>query len=617
IGHAGEGGLYAELVQDRSFDALAAATGFHASPDPRLPLDLPMLAATHRAPDVPVPPPTWDSGASFSSKGDYLKAQQDRLGAGHDPRCSRSGIVNFGYWGVYVQEKESYTISIYARAHEASLHGRADFDRFTVSLVSEDLDEVYASTSFDKLIGDWHEFSGDLAPNKTDTNARLAVTFEGSGSLVIDMVSLFPTENVEKGKGLMNPWPFRQDLLDALKALKPAFLRFPGGCYIEGDWMRNAFMWKDSVGPNEARPGHMNGVWGYWSTDGLGLFEYMLMVEELKTEPVWVINNGVAHGDSIAPPNVWPLVQDALDSLEFIMGPPDSKWGKLRADMGREEPWELTYMAIGNEASPALLAAALSLPALLGARRARRVVLPLPDCGKPYYLENYLIFFGALRAAYPHLRLISNCHMGGNAPTDTWDWHIYTNPQDMFNKRHEFDNSRPEKDAYIFASEYAVTDGGGWGNVIGAVSEAAFMTGLERNGEVVTLAAYVHEDKVAASATCQSPACDRIALKIVNFSSMRQVVKVALHGKAADTVAEEGQIETLHSDEPEAENSFDEPNKVAPSSSTVNGLSSKFTLKLEAWSVNILQVRLGDEPSLARSGAASARREGSVRLAVS
>ncbi|PSC67081.1 Alpha-L-arabinofuranosidase 1, partial [Micractinium conductrix] len=386
-----EGGLYAELVQDRSFDALAAATGFHASPDPRLPLDLPMLAATHRAPDVPVPPPTWDSGASFSSKGDYLKAQQDRLGAGHDPRNdiivawqalpgttatltkdqplndrnpvamelrsgtgSRSGIVNFGYWGVYVQEKESYTISIYARAHEASLHGRADFDRFTVSLVSEDLDEVYASTSFDKLIGDWHEFSGDLAPNKTDTNARLAVTFEGSGSLVIDMVSLFPTENVEKGKGLMNPWPFRQDLLDALKALKPAFLRFPGGCYIEGDWMRNAFMWKDSVGPNEARPGHMNGVWGYWSTDGLGLFEYMLMVEELKTEPVWVINNGVAHGDSIAPPNVWPLVQDALDSLEFIMGPPDR--------------------------------------------------------------------------------------------------HIYTNPQDMFNKRHEFDNSRPEKDAYIFAS---------------------------------------------------------------------------------------------------------------------------------------------------------------------
>ena len=91
IGHAGEGGLYAELVQDRSFDALAAATGFHASPDPRLPLDLPMLAATHRAPDVPVPPPTWDSGASFSSKGDYLKAQQDRLGAGHDPRCAWGG----------------------------------------------------------------------------------------------------------------------------------------------------------------------------------------------------------------------------------------------------------------------------------------------------------------------------------------------------------------------------------------------------------------------------------------------------------------------------------------------------------------------------------------------
>lgn len=103
----------------------------------------------------------------------------------------------------------------------------------------------------------------------------------------------------------MNPWPFREDLLQTLKDLTPAFLRFPGGCYVEGDWMANSFRWKDSVGRTESRPGHLNAVWGYWSTDGLGLFEYMQLAEELDAEPIWVINNGVAHGDSASGCCVW------------------------------------------------------------------------------------------------------------------------------------------------------------------------------------------------------------------------------------------------------------------------------------------------------------------------
>lgn len=132
----------------------------------------------------------------------------------------------------------------------------------------------------------------------------------------------------------------------------------------------------------------------------------MLLAEELATEPIWVINNGVAHGDSVHTADVWPLVEEALDSLEFISGPPDSQWGGVRAAMGHPEPWTINYMAIGNE-----------------------------DCGKPSYLTNYLLFFGAVRARYPHMRLISNCDMGPDAPTDLWDWHIYTNPTDMFKRR--------------------------------------------------------------------------------------------------------------------------------------------------------------------------------------
>ena len=131
----------------------------------------------------------------------------------------------------------------------------------------------------------------------------------------------------------------------------------------------------------------------YWSTDGLGLFEYMLLVDELKTEPVYVVNNGVAHGDSIPTSQLLPLLQDTLDSIEFITGPENSTWGSVRARMGRKEPWVLNYIAIGNE-----------------------------DCGKPYYTENYNLFYGAIHAIYPHMRLIANCDMGDPTPTDLWDW---------------------------------------------------------------------------------------------------------------------------------------------------------------------------------------------------
>lgn len=654
IGHAGDGGLYAEMVQDRSFDALAAATGFLASPASRLPLDLPALAARHRHPMRPLHTP-WDnpSNKTHSSKREYL--EERRRDAAYEPRNDiivawqpipgttavltkeqplnprnqvsmeltagpgpRSGIVNFGYWGVHVQQGHSYTVSLYLRTPDTTTKS------VTVSLVSEDAATHYANLTFHGVASGWQKYSGELVSSATDTNARVALLFEGPGALAVDSVSVFPSENVAKGAGMMNPWPFRADLLGALKALQPAFLRFPGGCYIEGDWMRNAYRWKDSLGRNEERSGHMNGVWGYWSTDGLGLFEYMLLVEELRTEPIWVVNNGVAHGDSIRAADVWPLVEDTLDSLEFISGPPDSKWGAVRAAMGHPEPWEINFMAIGNE-----------------------------DCGKWMYLQNYLQFFGAVRARYPHMRLISNCDMGQDAPTDLWDWHVYTNPQSMFNLRHAFDGKTPQNSPYIFASEYAVTDGGGWGNVVGAVSEAAFMTGMERNGDIVTLGAYaplfvhwnnrpwptnmividnsrwfgipsyyvqqmfrqaqgtayldttvftdpaseVHEEKVAASATCQSTACDRIAVKIVNFSSYLQRIAVLLSGRDAASVAGEGEMVYLWSAHPEDENSFDNPTKIAPAAAAVDGLSSKFVLPLKPWSVNILQLRLEPSPS--------------------
>ncbi|KAI7845621.1 hypothetical protein COHA_000907 [Chlorella ohadii] len=647
-----------------SFDALAAATGFLESSERRAALDFPALLKAHWHPMEPLHAP-WRNPQDkvYRSKADYL--QERRSNTNYDPRNDiivawqplpgtnadltrdnplnegnqismvltagapgmPSGIVNFGYWGVALQRGESYTVSLYLRSSESSSRN------VTVSLVSEDLATAYANVSFFGVGGSWRKFTGELTAAATgalpfacaftaklvrfveacsarwcqDTNARLAVLFDGPGTIQLDMVSLLPTENVRRGEGLRNPWPFRADLLGALKALEPAFMRFPGGCYIEGDWLRNAFRWKDSIGGWEERPGHLNGVWGYWSTDGLGLFEYMLLVEELQTEPIWVINNGVAHGDSVRGADIMPWVEEALDSIEFISGPADSKWGSLRAAMGHPEPWNLTWMAIGNE-----------------------------DCGKPFYLNNYLAFFGAIRAKYPHMRLVANCDMGQDAPTDVWDWHIYTNPTDMFNRRNEFNGRTPENSNYVFASEYAVTDGGGWGNVIGAISEAAFMTGMERNGDIVLLGAYaplfVHWNNRPWPTNMivinnhqwfgipsyhvqqmfrQAQGTHYLATQVVTNPSTQVheqgdrvchlvwylKTNMTLTGAGAESILSEGELVFLASDHPEDENSFDEPKKIAPSSAAMDGLSSRFTLKVEPWSLSILTLHLGTSPS--------------------
>ncbi|EIE26157.1 glycoside hydrolase, partial [Coccomyxa subellipsoidea C-169] len=241
-------------------------------------------------------------------------------------------------------------------------------------------------------------------------------------------------------------------------------------------------------GSTRNRPGHLNAIWGYWSTDGLGLYEYMLLAEELGAEPVWVVNNGISHREGIPTAQIGPWIEDALDAINFITGPADSRWGAVRARMGREHPWNLTYLAIGNEAR-------LTLLCLTQAHATSPSTLSLAscadqDCGHPSYIGNYISFYFAIKARHPHMQLIANCPLGNAAPTDLFDWHIYTSTGDMFEKRHAFDGMVAGRDPYVFASEYAVLQDGGWGNLQAAVAEAAFMTGLEANSEVVRMASY-------------------------------------------------------------------------------------------------------------------------------
>jgi alpha-N-arabinofuranosidase len=249
-----------------------------------------------------------------------------------------------------------------------------------------------------------------------------------------------------------------------IAGLKPGFLRFPGGCYVEGVRLINAFRWRDSIGPYDNRPGHFGDVWNYWTDDGFGYYEGLQLAEDLGAAPIWVFNNGISHQESVATEVIGPWVEDVLDGLEFARGPTNSTWGAVRARMGHPDPFPLHHVAIGNE-----------------------------DCWKPYYRGNYMEFYKAIKLMYPDVQIISNCDGSGgplNHPADLYDYHIYTNAYNLFSMRHAFDQTS-RNGPKAFVSEYAVTGtDSGTGSLLAALAEGAFLIGIELNSDVVHMASY-------------------------------------------------------------------------------------------------------------------------------
>lgn len=646
INHAGEGGLYAEMVQDRSFDAMAHAVHFDSSSSQNVDVTgfvkadkalgnankvkreaSDKVARTGRPNLTDQRIPDWALKSAWHRVGVATKVAltpQAPLGRGNAVALQitssaahgeTSGVTNGGYWGMALQRKGAYHISLYLRSMMPAANVSA-VTEVSVLLQSSNGSRTYSRIVFQGVPLHWQRFAAEFPERDivTDGGARLAVVFTGPGKIAVDVVSVMPLENVKRGM-TGYPWPFRTDLLAMMKALQPKFLRFPGGCYVEGEVLKWAFRWKHTVGPPEERPGHWN-LWGYWSTDGLGLFEYMQLTEELGAAPVWVINSGVSHQESIKPGDLEPWIQDALDSVEFVAGSQKTPWGAVRGIMGRPRPWQLPYIAIGNE-----------------------------DCGKPHYLANYRRFYWALKGAHPLLKLISNCDMKGSAPQDLYDWHMYTSPERMFHQRTAFDHSPRQAQPDIFVSEYAVTSGGGGGNLIGALSEAAFMTGIERNSDAVAMASYaplmVHSSFrswptnlivfdssrvygtvsyhvqqlfsqhqgimsinttvssapsysfVAASATCSTASCEAVAIKVVNTGERPADVTLTVCGltKGA-SVRESGDVTMLVGDNALTENSFSEPLKVAPVRFAATGFRNNFSVRIPPLAFTVMELRI-------------------------
>ncbi len=422
INLSADGGLYAELVRNRSFE------------DSDQPESWAIKAGGTAKAEMSV-----DATKPVSAKNPHsLKVTVSGSGS--------AGVANSGYYGMSVIKGDTYQLSLDAR-------GGADFaGPLTVTLEAAD-GAVCATGQIDGLTPEWKPYKLSLKAAATDPKARLVISSGKPGTFWLDMVSLFP-EKTWKGHG------FRSDLFEMLLALKPAFVRFPGGCWVEGDTMKEAYRWKQTIGDISERR-TQNNIWGYKATHGIGYHEYLVMCEDLGAEPLFDINCGMSHRENVPMNQMQEYVQDALDAIEYANGPADSKWGALRAKAGHPAPFHLKMMEIGNEN------------------------------GGAAYNERYALFHDAIKAKWPDMQLIANVWGGmpSNREIGIVDEHYYSNPEFFINNSHKYDNYDRSK-FKVFVGEYAVTEGTGQGSLRGAVGEAAFMTGLERNSDVVVLASY-------------------------------------------------------------------------------------------------------------------------------
>lgn len=454
INLAADGGLYAELVKNRSFE-----------------FNLPMMG--------------WKELHPVANAGSMLVINR----AAENPDNPRYlhvekyaaadyGLSNEGFRGMGVHKGETYHFSVWARTRPGShLSLRIELADSTGAVIGQ------SALPVDNTL--WKQLSGSFPASVTDGKATLRVWVEGKGGMDMDMVSLFP-EHTWKNR----PGGLRADLVQLLADLHPGFIRFPGGCIVEGRDLANRYQWKKTVGPVRDRKLIIN-RWNtefpyrsapdYYQSFGLGFFEYFQLAEDIGASPLPILNCGMAcqynTGELVGTQDLDPYVQDALDLIEFANGSTDTRWGKLRASMGHPAPFHLRMMGVGNE-----------------------------QWG-PQYIERYTYFAKAIKKKYPYMELVNSV---GPSPDDArfrylndtlrkmhadiLDEHYYKSPDWFLHNAQRYDEY-DRKGPKIFAGEYAahspeVPNGVLKNNWRAALAEAAFMTGLERNAAVVRMASY-------------------------------------------------------------------------------------------------------------------------------
>jgi alpha-N-arabinofuranosidase len=459
INFAADGGLYAELVKNRSFEFTLPKIGWSEPNTDRHSLN-----------------PNSGSSAITRYTGQLSNRNYLHLKVNRDTGYL---LVNEGYRGMGVEYGKKYNFSV--RSSNA-----LGIKKLKIALVDPGDKSTLATAQIDlNPHSDWKSQKVSLTPSKTVEKAHLHLSFAGNGTVDLDMISLFPQDTWKN-----RPGGLRKDIVTLLEELNPGFLRFPGGCIVEGRTLENRYQWKKTIGPVADRTAMIN-RWNtefshrltpdYYQSFGIGFYEYFLLSEDLGAEPLPILSCGMAcqfnTGELVPMEELDSYIQDALDLIEFANGSPKTQWGKIRAEMGHQAPFDMKYIGIGNE-----------------------------QWG-PDYFERYVAFEKAIKAKYPEIIVVS-----GSGPFPEGDYfdygmkelrkinaeivdeHYYRPPQWFFENAGRYDNY-DRNGPKIFAGEYAAQSAAtatpnNKNNWECALSEAAFMTGLERNADIVHLTSY-------------------------------------------------------------------------------------------------------------------------------
>lgn len=434
INHAADGGLYAELLSNRSFEDADTLVSWNKVVSPGATL----VASIETA------------GLLNVAQTKALKLRIATNGAAG----SRAGVYNSGFWGIPVVNGRKYKLSFFAKSD-------ANFTGNVVATLGNSSSVVYAADTIGSLTTEWKKYTLELTAKGNDANARFTLSFNSNGTVWLDVVSLFPPTFKGRENGL------RPELAQLLADMKPKFMRFPGGCFVEGDVLANRYQWKNTIGKIENRPGHSN-LWGYRASDGMGYHEFLQLAEDIGAKPLYVVNVGLAHNDYQDYTNLNGYIQDALDAIEYANGAITTTYGAMRAANGHPEPFGLEYIEIGNE-----------------------------NYFGNNYGNRYSLFYNAIKAKYPNMQLIGNVAAWGtdsptwtfSYPVDYVDEHYYRSPQwfiDQYQKYDSYSRTGPK----VYVGEYAVTSGCGNGNLVAALGEAVYMAGMEKNSDIVPMNSY-------------------------------------------------------------------------------------------------------------------------------
>ncbi len=607
INYGADGGLYAELIKNRSFEFPQHFMGWNVFGNVTLMNDGP-----------------------FEKNPHYVRLSY----SGHPHK--RTGLENEGFFGIGVKKDEAYRFTVWARGEKQKI--RVEL----IDNASRGETQVIVSKTMSVNSREWQKYELQLIPKQSMAKAHLRIFLLSKGNLDLEHVSLFPVDTWKKRENGL-----RKDLVQALVDTKPGVFRFPGGCIVEGTDLNTRYNWKNSVGPVESRPLNEN-RWhytfqhrffpDYFQTYGMGFYELFLLSEDMGAEPLPILNCGLACQYQNNTPDAHAktseldsYIQDALDLIEFANGDTTTYWGKLRADMGHPAPFNLKYVGIGNE-----------------------------QWGSEY-VERLKLFVKSIRKHHPEIKIVGSSGPQSEGKdfdflwpemkklkVDLVDEHFYR-PENWFLNSGERYDKYDRKGPKVFAGEYACHGKGKkWNHFYASLLEAAFLTGVERNADVVHMATYapllahvdgwqwrpdlIWFDNLRSVRTCSwyvqalygnnrgthvvplqmkgSPVSGKegqnglfasavwdehektYIIKVVNTSATAQNLCIELNGLKKRALMDEGKTIVFHSDNPDADNTLDNPDLIIPTEHEFHLENNKFNAQIGALTFAIYKVKL-------------------------